>query len=77
MSISYNRLLVDIKYFITQTVKFWVFIIRCTQYEKPIPVPKDRFAFLFVLSQKKIGMINPQSIGMDVYNILNCVSKFL
>ena len=53
MSISYNRLLVDIKYFITQTVKFWVFMIRCTQYEKHIPAPKDRFAFLFALSQKK------------------------
>ena len=41
--------------FITQNCQVLGFMIRCTQYEKPIPVPKDRFAFSFVLSQKKLA----------------------
>ena len=40
---------------ITQNCQVLGFMIRCTQYEKPIPVPKDRFAFSFVLSQKKLA----------------------
>ena len=52
-------------------------MIRCTQYEKAIPVSKDRFAFLFVALSEKIGIINPQSIVMGVYSILNYVGKFL
>ena len=39
----------------TQNCQILGFMIRCTQYEKPIPVPNDRLAFLFVLSQKKLA----------------------
>ena len=50
---------------------------RCIQYDKPIAVPKDRFAFLFLLSQKKVDMMKPQSMGMDGYNALKLVLRGL
>ena len=62
---------------ITQNCQALGFMIRCTQYEKAIPVSKDRFAFLFVALSEKIGIINPQSIVMGVYSILNYAGKFL